>query len=230
MTRRFPLYLFFIACAIRGQADDKTLEVRTLALTECNMPTLYLGTPDGHVALEWSHLQPAEPLKAKLANPLPLYREGKPVTPAEPAFLIDRKIKLPSTPGGVLLLGWSDDNTTHLVALEDNFSSARFNDWLLINAASRPVAFLVGEEDAGKPKVVQPGTSVGYRVHPPAGKGAQVVAQIPVDGKAKTVFSTYWPIYPDKRAVVIFADDGEKVRVKRISDKLKPKKDDKEEG
>ena len=51
-----------------------------------------------------------------------------------------------------------------------------------------------------------------------------VPAQTPFDGEAKTFFSTYWPVYPDKRAVVLFVDDGKRIRVKRISDKLVPVK------
>ena len=47
---------------------------------------------------------------------------------------------------------------------------------------------------------------------------------MPVNGEAKTFYSTYWPVHKGKRALVLFVDDGSKIRVKRISDALVPAK------
>ena len=117
-------------------------------------------------------------------------------------------------------MGWAAGKETRYVAIDDDFGSARFNDWLLINTGKRPVAFTVGEKS--KPVLIAPGASVTHRVGAEKGKGTAVLAQAPIRGKTKTFFSTYWPVHPDKRAVVLFVDDGEKIRVKRITDKLAP--------
>lgn len=216
MIRRPALVL--LACATTGWAAEKTIDVRTLALKAGDMPELVLKTAEEPVALDWSHRQPGAVFKALHANPLPLYRREINDEGGE-SLVVVSKVKLPANARGVLLLGWTDDDQTRCVAIEDNLGSAQYNDWLLINAASRPVAFVVG--DTRKPSIVKPGTSVKYRVGAERGKGATVRAQLPVEGGgAKTFYSTFWPIYPDKRAVVIFADDGSKIRVKRISDKL----------
>ena len=37
----------------------------------------------------------------------------------------------------------------------------------------------------------------------------------------ETIYSTYWPIYPDKRCLVLIVEDGAKTRVKVISDEFK---------
>jgi hypothetical protein len=212
--------LILIACATAGRAQERTLEVRTLAMTSGDMPELLLRTAGEPAILEWSHRQPGQGLTVLHANPLPLYRREVNEDGKEKLVAVT-KVALPANVRGVLLLGWTSDGKTRCVAIDDHLATAQFNDWLLINAATRPVAFGVG--DTNKPAIVKPGDSVRYRVPAQRGKGATVRAQLPVEGgRAKTFYSTFWPIYPDKRALVIFVDDGDKVRVKRISDKLLP--------
>jgi len=211
----FRFVLILLACATTSWAAETTINVRTLALEAGDMPELFLKTAKEPVALAWSERQPGIACKVLYANPLPFYRreinaEG------EASLVVVSKVKLPANAKGVLLLGWPKDDGVRCVAIEDDLGSAGYNDWLLINAASRPVAFGVG--DTRKPSIVKPGSSVRYRVTAERGKGATVRAQVPVEGgKAKTFYSTFWPVYPDKRSVVIFADDGRKIRVKRIS-------------
>jgi len=77
-------------------------------------------------------------------------------------------------------------------------------------------------EALAKPVKIAPGASQRHKITAENNKGVAVLAQVPVKGKAKTFFSTFWPVYPDKRAVILFIDDGTKIRVKRISDKLAP--------
>lgn len=73
-------------------------------------------------------------------------------------------------------------------------------------------------EALAKPVKIAPGASQRHKITAENNKGVAVLAK----GKAKTFFSTFWPVYPDKRAVILFIDDGTKIRVKRISDKLAP--------
>jgi hypothetical protein len=181
------------------------------------MPEVYLKGPDEYVALEFSAVQPAAAIRAVAVNPLPLYTSEM-NDKGQQAFVAGHKVKIPAGSGGILLLGWTDGGQSRYVAIKDNFGSARYNDWLLINAASRPVAFMVGEN--AKAVVVKPGTSTTHRISARKGEGAAVLAQAPFDGEARTFFSTYWPVYDNRRSVVLFIDDGERIRVKRISDKV----------
>ena len=213
------LVVALLSCVLGASVSAQTLGVRTLALRSGEMPEVYVKGPKNHILLEFSSVQPGELLQALKANPLPLYTKGMNAE-GEEAFKVSSKVKLPSGAKGVLIMGWTAGEETRYVAIEDNFAAARFNDWLLINTGTRPVAFTVGEK--ARPVMLPPGGSVTHRVGAERGKGTAVLAQAPIRGKTRTFFSTYWPVHPDKRTVVLFVDDGEKIRVKRISDPLAP--------
>jgi len=217
MTRLISLLLVVSALFGGTPANAQTISVRTLALRSGELPEVYLKGPEEFFPLEFSAVQPSEPVRAIAANPLPLYTSGMD-DKGEQAFVAAHKLKVPAGARGILLVAWNTGEEVRYVAIKDDFGSARYNDWLLINAATRPVAFMVGEN--AKAMVVAPGTSTTHRISAKQGEGATVLAQAPFDGEAKTFFSTYWPVYPDKRTVVLFVDDGSKIRVKRISDKL----------
>lgn len=215
----FPNAIALSALILCSSASAQFLGVRSLALRSGDMPEVYLRGPKDHHLLEFSAVQPGVLVRALKANPLPLYRKEV-SDEGEVTFTVASRVKLPAGAKGVLLMGWSAGKEAHYVAIEDDFGSARFNDWLLINTGRRPVAFTVGEKN--KPVLIAPGGAVTHRVGAERGKGTAVLAQAPFRGKTRTFFSTYWPVYPDKRAVVLFVDDGDKIRVKRITDKLAP--------
>lgn len=161
-------------------------------------------------------------LAALAADPLPLYRSEIDAK-GNQAFVVAHRVKVPAGASGLLLLGWAVGDQARYVALADDFAAARFNDWLLINASSRPVAFKVGRD--AQAVMVASGGSATCRITAPPGQGAAVLAQAPIDGEPKVFFSTYWPVRGDQRTVVVFADDGpDRILVKRISDKLAPAK------
>jgi hypothetical protein len=132
--------------------------------------------------------------------------------------VVAHRVKLPAGAKAILLLGWTSGDSTRHVAIKDDVGAAGFDNWLLINTTKKPIAFKVG--DKSSPVQIAPGKSRNYKITVEKNKGAAVLAQAPVKGKAKTFFSTYWPVYGDKRAVVLFVEDGNKIRVKRISDKI----------
>jgi len=221
MTRLFSLLLVVSALVGGTPASAQTISVRTLALRSGEMPEVYLKGPEEYFPLQFSAAQPSQPVRALAANPLPLYT-SKMDDEGDQAFVAAHKLKIPAGAKGILLVAWNTGDEARYVAIKDDFGSARYNDWLLINAATRPVAFMVGK--SAKAMVVAPGTSTTHRISAKKGEGAAVLAQAPIDGEAKTFYSTYWPVYADKRTVVLFVDDGPKIRVKRISDKLPPVK------
>lgn len=197
----------------------QTLGVRTLALGAGQMPELYLRGEDEYHELEFSAVQPGEVIPALDDNPLILFKKAENEA-GEVVFEPVHRVGIPSGAKGVLLLGWTSGDEFRQVALEDHFRGARFNDWLLINTSAKPVAFKVGKD--AEPVLIKPGASVTHRIRAKAGKGVSILAQAPFDGEAKTFYSTFWPVRPGKRAVVLFYDDGERVRIKRISDQLEP--------
>lgn len=200
-----------------------TMPVRTLALKKGEMVEHFLMGEKGQEAMRFSAVQPSVVMKAARVDPLPIYKivendEG------ERAFVVDQKVKIPSGAKGVLLLGWPVGGKNHYVAIADDFVGAGFDDWLLINASKKPIAFKVGDQT--KPIRLMPGSSEKYRIRENKGRGAAVLAQAEIKGKVKTFYSTYWAVQPGKRVMALFVDDGEKIRVKRISDKLAPPKEE----
>ena len=196
---------------------QETIAVRTLALRTGDMPDVHLKGVKEHVALEFSATQPGEMLRAMAANPLPLYRKETDSRGKE-TWVVAHKVKIPDAAKGILLLALPDGDQSRFLAIKDDFSGARYNDWLLINASTKPIAFAVG--DKAKPVLIASGSSVTHRVSAPRGQGTAVLAQAPIDDKPTVFYSTYWPVYDDRRTVVLFADSGPKILVKRISDML----------
>jgi len=214
ITRLFVLTAFILG----SLATAQTINVRTLALRAGEMPEVYLRNGEEYEKLRFSAVQPSATVSATRVNPLPLYKlemdeEGKDV------YVVTERIKIPTGARGILLMAWKSGDEARYLAIKDDFRKARFNDWLLINTSKRPIIFKVGEK--AKPFIVKPGSSDTYPLKKVReGKGTEVTAHAKFKGKIKLFFSTYWPVFPGNRMVVLFIDDGRKIRVKRISDKL----------
>ncbi len=218
MMIRFASFVILSILAGGGLVDaQQTLAVRTLSLRDGEMPQLYLRGVKEYHALEFSSVQPGEVMRALAANTLPLYRQETD-SGGKQRWVAAQQIRIPAGAKGILILAIANGDKTLFTAIDDDFTSARHNDWLLINVSSKPITFLVGEKS--KPVVIQPGASTKYRVSAPGGKGAAILAQAPIKGKPTVFYSTYWPVYSDRRSVILFADNGPKILVKRISDML----------
>lgn len=201
----------------QAQAQQELLSVRSLALDPAELPELHLMGQSGHLPLEFSSVQPGEPIIVVDANPLPIYQRGTDEAGTE-TWTITARVNIPTGAKGILLLGWRSGEATRYIAVEDNFSNARFDDWLLINASNKPVAFAVGEN--ARPVAIRPGSSIRQRFNVRHGEGTAVTALTPVEDKPTIFYSTYWPVRQDSRSVVLFAGDGDRILVRRISDRL----------
>jgi hypothetical protein len=218
MTRSPVLGIAFYICALASVASAETLKIRTLALRAGQLPEVYVKVGKGHQKLNFSAVQPTETVRARQASPLRLYKREKDAD-GKAAYIVGHKVKIPAGAKGVLLLGWSAGDKTHFLAIADDFGSAQFNDWLFINTSKRQIAFKCG--NSKKPVMVAPLATVTHRMNKmKKGKGASVKAWAEFKGDSKLFYSTYWPVYPEKRLIVLFFDDGRKIHVKRISDKL----------
>lgn len=223
----------FLGCAaawlLAGMAwaQEAAVSVRTLQLSAGELPESWVRVAGGKepVKLTWLTTQPTEPLRVAHDGQLKLFRysageDGKMVVDDVKAF------PLPAGAMEVLLLGWVSEGKGKYVVLKDHFLQAKFDDWIAINTSAHPVAVRAGSKS--DPVRVDPGKSVVFQPKIEEGKGVEMIAAAPYKGKTKTFLSTYWPAFAGQRTMIVFFDDGERMRAKRIGDRFVPKEEAKE--
>lgn len=217
MIQTLWLTMFFL---LAGACAGQELSLRLLQLSGGAMPQAWVIEAEEKkpVELKWLSSQPTQPLRVIHDGSLKLFRlstneEGKPV--------IDNieKIAFPAGAREILLLGQVKEGKAAYVAIEDRFLDAKFNDWMAINTSNRPVAVRCGPKSS-KPVRVDAGKSLIFTPDIEENKGVEMVAMAPHEGELKTFHSTYWPAFPGQRTLIIFYDDGEKMRAKRIGDRF----------
>lgn len=225
ITKSAFLCLSGFILAGSSSAQNATISLRCLQLGGDKMPEAWVRVAEAKEPqkVTWLNSQPTEPIRVVHDGQLKLLRHSQKPGGDEMVFELLQAIKLPSPAKEVLLLGWEGDGVAKYVAIEDLFLTAKFNDWIAINTSPNPVAIRAG--DKGKPVVVNPGKSVIFSPDIREGKGVKVLAQTQRDGELETFLSSYWPAFPGQRTMMIFYDDGEKMRAKRIGDRFLPKKE-----
>lgn len=211
-------------CADLVLAAAREIGVRGLALDRADaMPERYVRVKDGYELLRFLSSQPVELISAIVESDLLLY-EKKMNDKGEEIYQVAEKVNLPVGAKGFLVLGWKDEEKYRYLAINDNFSAAKYNNWLMINTTSKPLAVQIGKKN--KPFGLKPNQATNYEVESPEGAGAAVMGRAMLEGEVKTFYSTYWPIRKGERSIVIFVERGDRISVKKISDSLfKPKKD-----
>lgn len=193
--------------------------LRVMALSEGGLPEVYVKSGAEYVLLEFSATQPSPAVASSFANPLPLYRRQS-SPDGKPEYSMTARVALPESGKGILMLGWGSMEKANYLAISDDFSGSGSADWMLINATGKQLAMQLGK--GTKFVKVPPSGAAPFRVMAEMNKGAAVVIAEPLEGdKWKTFYSTYWPIYPDRRCLVLFVNVGDKIKVKKISD-IKP--------
>lgn len=199
-----------------GSAQSARLTLRTLSLSANPMPGLYI--PDGKtlVTLPFSEIEPSAPVRVDAQDSLPIYTT--PVFPkdrTEPPY----RVKLPGSASSVLLLGWCDaDAKPHFLAIPDSFGTAKQNEWLVINSTDNDIALQIGAH--AKPFPVNASSHQTMKVTAPLNTGAAVTIATRKGDVWKTFYSTYWPVFEDKRCLILVVQDGSKMRVRQIFDAL----------
>lgn len=208
-----------------ASAQDRKISLRTLQLGGDEMPESLVQVAGAKepVMLTWLTSQPNEPIEVVHDGQLKLFRQAQ--DPEGKTVLeIMKTIRLPTSAKEILLLGWADGEGSKYVAIEDQFLKATFKDWLAINTSANRVAVLAGDD--GKPVRVEPGQSVIFHPKIEENKGVKILAQTMRKGELKTFLSSYWPAFPKQRTVIIFYDDGDRMRAKRIGDRFLVKKEE----
>lgn len=209
-----------LALLLTGAATAQTLSLRTLQLGGGEMPEAWVhgAEEDKPVKVEWLTSQPTQPVLVKHTGTLKFFKwskngEGK----LEVSDI--QSIAFPSGAKEILLLGQMIEGEAKYIALEDRFLNAKFNDWMAINTSIHPVAVRCGDKSS-KPVKVNAGKSVLFKPDIEENKGVEMVAMAQRNGELKTFHSTYWPAFKGQRTVIIFYDDGEKMRARRIGDRF----------
>ena len=219
----------FLACLLTGMvaAQDATVSVRTMQLGGDALPESWVMVKGEKepVIVDWLTSQPSQPLNVIHDGQLRLLRYSTNAA-GERTLEVAKLIKLPVGANEVLLLAWMSDGQERYVVIKDHFLKAKFNDWLVINTSSNPVALLAGEK--AKPLRLDAGKSAVFQPNIQEGKGVKILAQAQRNEEVRTFLSSYWPAFPGQRTMIIFYDDGEKMRARRIGDRFLPKKKEEE--
>jgi len=212
------LLIVLFTGAVHAQPESR-FPLRVMALGEGELPEVYVKAGADYVLLEFSPTQPSLAVQATYANPLPIYKR-QPTAAGKDDYTMTAKVPLPGSGKGILMLGWGGTDKADYLAIADDFSGSSSADWLLINGTKQTLAMQLGKDTQFVK--VPPGGATPFRVMAELNKGAAVNIAEPAEGnKWKTFYSTYWPIYPDRRCLVLFLNTGGKIKVKKISD-IKP--------
>jgi len=197
------LALLFSAGLATSQTEK--INFRTLALNKTKLPELWVAASGKAVPISFSNSQPSAALKADKGSPLKIYKtpldeKGKP-TDTSPTL-----VELPAT-SSILLLGWMEEEKTSFLAVADPFTTAKSDDWLVINATKKPLTIQIG---ATAPTLtLEPNTQQAVKCTSPVGEGAATtVASQQADGSWKTVYTSSWPVYADQRGLVLVSQTG----------------------
>ncbi len=223
--KTLQILIVFSTLIIFGSLSANALSVRTLALNKGGkFPDRYVKVDKEYVLLSFSHIQPSEVILASAGEAvLPLFQ---PVTDPEGkvSYNVVEQVKLPAGAKGVLLLGWNGPKGPRYLAIDDDFLSAKYDKWMLINTAPKDVAFKIGDDN--KSIIINSNSVKNYKLTAAENVGVSVVGKAKWGEKVKIFYSSYWPVRSGERGIVIFFSyRGDRVALRKISDVLlKPKK------
>ncbi|NQX02329.1 hypothetical protein HQ447_16850 [bacterium] len=215
---RFISLILILSSGIALSQAEK-IHFRTLALVESKFPEFWAIESGKAVPILFPSAQPSAAVTADRTSPFGIFRgplddKGKPVdtTPLP--------VSLPAS-ASILLLGWMNGEKPGFLAIEDPFATMKHDDWLVINSSNSQLAIQIGE--TAKPVPVKANGHQTIKSSAPSGTGAAVtIASQQADGKWKAVYTSYWPIYDDKRGLVLVVQNGARLNVNYISDTIAP--------
>lgn len=198
----------------------REINMRTLALDKTtDLPERHVKVGEEYVALSFNYIEPGKVMPVIAGETsLPLFESVK-SEEGKVTYKMVKEVKLPTEAKGVLLLGWMTSEGPRYLAVDDNFMSAKHDNWLLINTAPKDVAFRIGDDN--NPIMLNANSIKDYKLTAPEGTGVSVVGQAKWDEKVKTFYSTYWPIKSGERGIVIFFyQKGDRMALRKITDIL----------
>lgn len=211
--------LFGFVATVLPVAAQQKISVRTMALSGIESDPLFFATQGDEkwVPVDWSRRQPSMPaVTFAQEGVLPLFRmemdpEGK------SAYKVAHPVKIPAGAKEILLFAWMVEGKLQLQPVDDDFLGKQHNRWLLINFSGKEIAFRVGDES--KPILLKSKASKLYTINVDENKPASILGQARIRGtEPKLFYSSYFPVKAGRRTIVIFTDEGDKIRTKLVAD------------
>jgi len=218
------IFLLFLFCATaHGQNNTFPIDVRVLVLgSAAQIPERYLSTEEGYKKITFSNRQASQIIKAYRSESLPVFKKATNPN-AEDSFGIAEQVKFPQGSKSVLLLCWRlPTGELDYFAISDSILVAGYNDWLMVNTTSKAVGLRIGQN--GKPVLLEPNGIKKHQITAEKGSGVPVVG-VEFYGEKKKFYSTYWKIRENERSIIIFTEQGNKIKVTKIGDRLLQKED-----
>lgn len=218
------LCLLAVTSALSAQTRF-TVGVRTLALDQnITQAERYVKTKEGYETLVFMIRHPGEIIEAYVDETgLPIFRKIQ-VPGQQDTYQVASSVNFTEGAKSILVLGWGLPENERYLSVDDNLLGAGYNDWLMINTSSRTVGLRIGKGE--KPFMIEPNRIEKCKVASPEGLGAAVLGRAKFDGEVKTFYSTYWPIRSGERSIVVFFEQGDRMRLRKISDTLVAKEKD----
>lgn len=224
MKRLFSITacMLLLGAALPGQRTIP-VSIRTLALGPgITKSENYVKTSEGYELLVFLSRHPGQLIDTQPDEAgLPIFKKA--IEAGQEIFAVANRIKLPGGASSVLLLGWGNPGNERYLPVDDKFMNAGYNDWLMINTTPKPIGFRIGKDE--KPFFIKPNEINTFKVASQEDKGAAVLGRAEMNGEIRTFYSTYWPIRSGERSIVIFVEDNDRIRVKKISDALLKEKE-----
>jgi hypothetical protein len=200
-------------------SQEEKIAFRTLALAQTKFPELWAIEGGKPLAITFSSAQPSVPFKADKASPLPIFK-GPLDDKGMPKETVPIKVAVPAA-SSILLIGWMEGDKPGFLAIADSFSTMKSDDWLVINPSKKDIAVQIGADT--KPTAVKANSHLAMKNTAPSGTGAAVtIAAKQDDGKWKSVYTSFWPIYDNQRGMIVVIQKGEKLNVNYIADQITP--------
>jgi hypothetical protein len=224
---RFPALVSFVCCLASGFAEGapQQLSVRTMALTDIELDPLFFATSGDEkwVPVEWSRRQPSRPAGTFVQDGVLSLFGMKTAPSGEVGYEVAYQVKIPPGAREILLFAWMSDGKLLLHPIADDFLRKRHDRWLLVNFSSKDIAFRVGDES--KPVLVESKHSKLYTINVGENEPATILGQARIRGtEPKLFYSSYFPVKKGRRTIVLFTDDGDKMRTKLVADLFLPEK------
>lgn len=226
-SKRLPISaLVLFACVFAPRAPGQEapeppplVNIRAFMIGGRDARQVHLIGEKGFVSLRASGVQPSRTSKVRGYNPLPVFEDlpeaWDPESPPVPAA----RVSLPPDTGHLLLLVLPDGDRVRYEAVPDDLFKATSRDWRFLNTTDKPIVFRLGED--AKPFIINPRSQKSHRLTTSEKKGAAVTAAARIQGEPTTFYSTYWPLHPDRRGMVLFVQkENGGIRIRLILDAL----------
>ncbi|MCC5843056.1 MAG: hypothetical protein JJU05_02265 [Verrucomicrobia bacterium] len=216
------LFLWMYVFTLAAEEEPVPLRLRTLLVERAEPEHLYWRGEEAFIRNRVSHVQPSPWVEIPRRDPLPVY-DSPPDPHTGQAPPPAATIALPPDTDHILVLVFdaSESGERRYVAVPDE-DPARGDPavWRLMNTTSSPILLQIGE--GNDPVLIQPVSLRYLNVGNVGTAGAAVTAAARIEGEAQLFHSTYWPVYDDRKVLVLFTMGNNTILLRRITERIRP--------